>query len=217
MLDPSLVPESPVDRALEAGKRFVRHAEQGIRARDVVQHCRIFGVDRERAADVFDGAVAIAGLRFVVAVDEVRVGDRRMALAVPATYMNESGQAVGPLVRRFGVEPDHLVVVHDELDLPPAELRVKLGGGLAGHNGLRSIKQHVHSDGFARVRIGVGKPQSKEHGADHVLSGFSKRDREQSAVTLEEAADAVELILTDGVEAAMNRYNGRAGGGRDDR
>jgi PTH1 family peptidyl-tRNA hydrolase len=150
-------------------------------------------------------------------VDEVRVGDRRMALAVPTTYMNESGQAVGPLVRRFGVEPDHLVVVHDELDLPPAELRVKLGGGLAGHNGLRSIKQHVHTDGFARVRIGVGKPQSKEHGADHVLSGFSKRDREQLPVTLEQAADAVELILTDGVEAAMNRYNGRSGGGQDDR
>ena len=150
-------------------------------------------------------------------VDEVRVADRRMALAVPTTYMNESGQAVAPLVRRFGVEPDHLVIVHDELDLPPADLRVKLGGGLAGHNGLRSIKQHVHTDGFARIRIGVGKPQSKEHGANHVLSGFSKRDREQIAVTLEEAADAVELILTDGVEAAMNRYNGRAGGGQDDR
>jgi PTH1 family peptidyl-tRNA hydrolase len=134
-----------------------------------------------------------------------------MALAIPTTYMNDSGQAAAPLARRFGVEPDRLVVVHDELDLPTAELRVKLGGGLAGHNGLRSIKQHLHTDAFARVRIGVGKPQSKEHGANHVLSGFSKRDREQVAVTLEEAADAVELILTDGVEAAMNRYNRRAG------
>jgi len=149
-------------------------------------------------------------------VDEVRVGNRRMALAVPTTFMNDSGQAVAPLVRRFGVEPDHLVVVHDELDLPTAELRVKLGGGLAGHNGLRSVKQHLHDDGFARVRIGVGKPQSKEHGANHVLSGFSKRDREQIAVTLEAAADAVELILSDGVEAAMNRYNGRSVAGTDD-
>jgi peptidyl-tRNA hydrolase, PTH1 family len=149
-------------------------------------------------------------------VDEVRVGDRRIALAVPTTFMNDSGQAVGPLVRRFGVEPDHLVVVHDELDLPTAELRVKLGGGLAGHNGLRSVKQHLHDDGFARVRIGVGKPQSKEHGANHVLSGFSKSDREQIAVTLEDAADAVELILTDGVEAAMNRYNRRSVAGTDD-
>lgn len=149
-------------------------------------------------------------------VDEVRVGGKRMALAVPTTYMNDSGQAVAPLVRRFGVEPDHLVVVHDELDLPTAELRVKLGGGLAGHNGLRSIKQHLHDDAFVRVRIGVGKPASKERGANHVLSGFSKRDREQIAVTLEEAADAVEMILAEGVDAAMNRYNGRTAAGTGD-
>ena len=142
-------------------------------------------------------------------VDEVRVGGKRLALAVPITYMNDSGQAVAPLVRRFGVTPEQLVIVHDELDLEPAVLRVKVGGGLAGHNGLRSIKQHLHDDSFVRVRIGVGKPSSKEQGADHVLSRFGKRDREQMAVTIEEAADAVELILTDGVDAAMNRYNGR--------
>ena len=88
-------------------------------------------------------------------------------------------------------------------------LRVKVGGGLAGHNGLRSIKQHLHNDAFLRVRIGVGKPSSKEQGADHVLSRFSKRDREQMAVTIEEAADAVELIVAEGVDAAMNRYNAR--------
>jgi len=147
-------------------------------------------------------------------VDEVRVNGKRMALAIPITYMNDSGQAVAPLARRFGVEPDHLVVVHDELDLPAAELRIKLGGGLAGHNGLRSIKQHLHDDSFVRVRIGVGKPNSKEQGADHVLSRFGKRDREQMAVTVQEAADAVEVILNDGVDAAMNRYNGRENLGR---
>jgi PTH1 family peptidyl-tRNA hydrolase len=142
-------------------------------------------------------------------VDEVRVGEKRLALAVPTTYMNDSGQAVAPLVRRFGVTPEHLVIVHDELDLEPAVLRVKVGGGLAGHNGLRSIKQHLHDDSFVRVRIGVGKPGSKEQGADHVLSRFGKRDRQQIAVTVEEAADAVETILTDGADVAMNRYNGR--------
>ena len=142
-------------------------------------------------------------------VDEVRVAGKRMALALPTTYMNDSGQAVAPLVRRFGVGPEHLVIVHDELDLEPAVLRVKVGGGLAGHNGLRSIKQHLHDDSFVRVRLGVGKPASKEQGADHVLSRFGKRDREQMAVTIEEAADAVELILHDGVDAAMNQYNGR--------
>ena len=140
--------------------------------------------------------------------DDVRFDGKRVALAIPLTYMNDSGEAVARLVRRYGVELDQIVIVHDELDLPPAVLRVKVGGGLAGHNGLRSIKQHLHADDFVRVRIGVGKPPSKERGADHVLSRMSKRDREAMDVTIEEAADAVECILTDGVDVAMNRYNG---------
>jgi PTH1 family peptidyl-tRNA hydrolase len=140
-------------------------------------------------------------------VDDVRVDGRRLALAVPITYMNDSGQAVAPLVKKFDVMPEQLVIVHDELDLPPAALRVKVGGGLAGHNGLRSIKQHLHTDEFLRVRIGVGKPPSKERGANHVLSPVSKRDREEMAVTIERAADAVETILRDGVDAAMNTFN----------
>jgi PTH1 family peptidyl-tRNA hydrolase len=142
-------------------------------------------------------------------VDEVTVNGQRLALAVPLTYMNESGQAVTLLARRYGVEPEQLVIVHDELDLPTAVLRVKAGGGLAGHNGLRSIKSHLHTDTFLRVRIGVDKPRSKEVGADHVLDRFSKRDRKEIDVTIEHAADAVELILAEGVDAAMNRYNTR--------
>jgi PTH1 family peptidyl-tRNA hydrolase len=142
-------------------------------------------------------------------VDEVRIDGKRVALAVPLTYMNDSGQAVAALMRRFGVETPRLVIVHDELDLPPATLKVKAGGGLAGHNGLRSIKSHVHADDFLRVRIGVGKPPSKERGADHVLNRFSKRERTEIDVTLEDAADAVEVIAADGVDAAMNRYNTR--------
>ena len=149
------------------------------------------------------------GRRENALVDEVRIGGRRVALAVPLTYMNDSGRAVGSLVRRYDVEPDALVIVHDELDLPPAVLKVKEGGGLAGHNGLRSIKQHLKTDEFLRVRIGVGKPVSKEQGADHVLNRFSKRERAEIEVTIEEAADAVETILTDGVAAAMTRYNTR--------
>ncbi len=140
--------------------------------------------------------------------DEVNVGGHRVALAIPTTWMNDSGESVRLLVRRYGVTPEQLVVVHDELDLPVAALRVKEGGGLAGHNGLRSIKSHLHSDAFRRVRIGVGKPSSKEQGADHVLSRFSKRERAEIDTTLELAADAVELITSDGVEAAMNRFNG---------
>lgn len=140
---------------------------------------------------------------------EVRVGDRRVALAVPLTYMNDSGNAVRPLVRRYGVDPAQLVVVHDELDLPTARLQVKSGGGLAGHNGLRSIVSHLHTDAFQRVRIGVGKPVSKERGADHVLRRFSKRERIEIDVTIEGAADAVETIVREGVEVAMNRFNTR--------
>jgi len=143
-------------------------------------------------------------------VDEVRIGSKRVALAEPTTYMNLSGEAVAPLVRRYGIDDGHrLVIVHDELDLPTGVVRVKFGGGLAGHNGLRSIKSHLHSDGFVRVRIGVGRPPTKDAGADHVLRKVSKGDRDALAIAVEEAADAVELILTDGVDAAMNRVNAK--------
>jgi peptidyl-tRNA hydrolase, PTH1 family len=140
-------------------------------------------------------------------VDEVTVGGKRLALAIPLTYMNDSGDAVRALVRRYGVEPQQLVVVHDELDLPVGAFKLKEGGGLAGHNGLRSIKAHLHTDDFLRVRIGVGKPVSKERGADHVLSKFAKRERAEVDVVLETAADAVEAIAADGIDAAMNRYH----------
>ncbi len=140
-------------------------------------------------------------------VDEVRVGESRVAMAIPQTYMNDSGDAVRLLARRYGVTTEQIIVLHDELDLPVAAMRIKEGGGLAGHNGLRSIKSHMHSDAFLRVRIGVGKPTNSAQGADHVLDRFSKRDRTQIDVTLELAADAVEAIVLDGVEAAMNRFN----------
>ena len=140
-------------------------------------------------------------------VDEVRVGESRVAMAIPQTYMNDSGDAVRLLARRYGVTTEQIIVLHDELDLPVAAMRIKEGGGLAGHNGLRSIKSHMHSDAFLRVRIGVGKPTNSAQGADHVLDRFSKRDRTQIDVPLELAADAVEAIVSDGVEAAMNRFN----------
>jgi PTH1 family peptidyl-tRNA hydrolase len=139
--------------------------------------------------------------------DQVRIGDQLVALAVPLTYMNDSAAAVVALARRYGVEPHQVVIVHDELDLPVAALKVKVGGGLAGHNGLRSVKSHLHSDEFVRVRIGVGKPVSKEHGVDHVLKRFSKRERAEIDVTLEQAADAVETIVREGADVAMNRFN----------
>jgi PTH1 family peptidyl-tRNA hydrolase len=142
---------------------------------------------------------------------EVRIGDARVALAFPQTFMNLSGEAVAQLVKRHGIaDPGRIVIVQDELDLPVGTLKLKKGGGLAGHNGLRSIKAHLHTDEFLRVRIGVGKPASKEHGADHVLKRVGKRERTELDVVVQEAADAVELIVSDGIDAAMNRVNTRS-------
>ena len=143
-------------------------------------------------------------------VDEVRIDGRLVALAFPQTYMNLSGESVALLVRRHGVDDPHkVVVVHDELDLPLGRVKLKVGGGLAGHNGLKSIKAHLHTDDFVRVRIGVDKPPGKKQGADHVLTRPGKKDREELEIAVQEAADAVEAILTDGPEAAMNRFNQR--------
>ena len=112
-------------------------------------------------------------------VAEARLAGKQVVLAFPTTYMNESGQAVGALMRRHRVvEPAQLIIIHDELDLEPGVMKLKVGGGLAGHNGLKSITQHLHTQDYIRVRIGVGKPRSKELGADHVLSKVNKADRE---------------------------------------
>jgi PTH1 family peptidyl-tRNA hydrolase len=141
---------------------------------------------------------------------EGRVDGRRLALGLPETFMNDSGLAVRALLRRYcAAEVSRLVVVHDELDLAPGVVRVKSGGGTAGHNGLRSIEAHLHSLDFLRVRIGIGKPPGRAEGADHVLSRPSRADRELLQVAVELAADAVELLLSAGVEVAMNEVNGR--------
>lgn len=142
-------------------------------------------------------------------VDEVRISGRRVALAQPQTYMNESGASAQLLVRRFGIENiERVIVVHDELDLPLGRMKVKGGGGLAGHNGLRSLRDHLHSTDFERVRIGVGKPVTKEHGADHVLRKVNRADREILAEMAVLGADAVETMVGRGLEAAMAEFNG---------
>jgi PTH1 family peptidyl-tRNA hydrolase len=157
----------------------------------------------DRAAEKFKAG------RDKALVADARVGGRRVVLALPTTYMNDSGIAVGALMRRHKVEDlTQLIVVHDELDLPPGVVRVKVGGGLAGNNGLRSITQHLKTQDYVRVRIGIGKPPSKERGADHVLSRLPKAERELLDIAIVTAADAVEMLLADGPEAAMTRFNG---------
>lgn len=144
-------------------------------------------------------------------VCDIRLGSGRVVLAVPTTFMNESGRAAAALVRRCGIDDlSRLVVVHDELDLEPGRMKVKLGGGLASHNGLRSIHDHLHSADFVRVRLGVGKPPGGPgRGADWVLSKVRGKAREDLDVMVSEAADAVECIAADGVDAAMQRCNQR--------
>jgi peptidyl-tRNA hydrolase, PTH1 family len=144
-------------------------------------------------------------------LDTVRIGSpaQQVVLAFPQTYMNDSGRALKQLTRRYEIDdPGRIVVVHDELDLPLARLRVKEGGGLAGHNGLRSIADHLRTHDFLRVRIGIGKPPGgKEQGADHVLKRPSKADKTELEIAVQEAADAVEMILSEGVDQAMNKFN----------
>lgn len=172
------------------------------------------GTRHNVGAEVIDLLVERAGGRLrkskdLARVDEVRMSNRRVALAIPETFMNLSGEAVRPLARRFGIEDlSQLVIVHDELDLAPGTVRVKFAGGLAGHNGLRSVKNHMKTADFVRVRLGVGRP-SHDNIADYVLKRPGKADRAELDSAVEVAADAVEMILTDGVDAAMGQFNGR--------
>jgi PTH1 family peptidyl-tRNA hydrolase len=140
---------------------------------------------------------------------EVRMDGRLLALAFPQTYVNLSGESVGRLVRRYGIsdELSRLVVIHDELDLPVGRIKVKDGGGTAGHNGLESIRNHLHTGAFVRVRIGIGRPPGRQMGADYVLRRPGKAERIDLDVAVEKAADAVLCILDEGVEWAMNRFN----------
>ncbi len=141
-------------------------------------------------------------------VADGRIGDARVVLAYPQTFMNLSGESVRPLVARYGItDPSRVVVVHDELDLPVGRLKLKLGGGLAGNNGLKSIKAHLDSPDFVRIRVGIGRPPGTQSGADFVLRKPGKAERVELDVTVQLAADAVESILSNGLERAMNVVN----------
>src|SRR5205823_1234392 len=125
----------------------------------------------------------------------------------PTTVMNASGAAVSELARYYKVAPRDVVIVHDELDLPVAQLKVKRGGGDAGHNGLKDITKAIGTNEYARVRIGIGKPPGRKEGVDHVLQGFSKKDQPTIDVAVEQAADAALTVVNDGVEAAQQRFH----------
>jgi PTH1 family peptidyl-tRNA hydrolase len=138
---------------------------------------------------------------------ETRLDDLRLALLKPETYMNESGRSLGAAARFFKVEPADLLVVHDDVDLEPARLQARLGGGLAGHNGLRSIAEALGSQDFLRLRIGVGRPGrgDRRSVADYVLSPFEADEDVEALVA--RSADAVETLAREGLEQAQSRYN----------
>lgn len=149
--------------------------------------------------------------RAVATAAESRIGSpgasQRVVLAEPASFMNDSGGPVSALMDFYDVQPDQLVVVHDELDLPFGTLRLKLGGGDNGHNGLRSIRRSIGTGDFYRVRLGVGRPPGRQDPADFVLRDFASAEREDAGVMVSRGADAVEVLVLDGLERAQNAFN----------
>ncbi|WP_242640308.1 aminoacyl-tRNA hydrolase [Rhodococcoides fascians] len=140
---------------------------------------------------------------------QARLGRRSVVVAKPRTFMNLSGQPVAALARFFSIDAANIVVLHDELDIDFGALRLKLGGGEGGHNGLRSISQHLSTKDYLRVRVGVGRPPGRMDPASFVLKPFSAAERKDLGVVVEEAADAAELLLSAGLEAAQNRVHPR--------
>jgi peptidyl-tRNA hydrolase, PTH1 family len=142
-------------------------------------------------------------------VAEATVAGRRVVLARPISYMNESGGPVGRLIRWYKSPPTALVVVHDEIDISFGEVRIKVGGGTAGHNGLGSLVSHLGTKDFVRLRVGVGRPRGRSGAAGHVLDGFSAAERKELPDLLARSADATERLIEAGVERAMNEVNTR--------
>jgi PTH1 family peptidyl-tRNA hydrolase len=149
--------------------------------------------------------------RFVpIEVAEIRVDGERVWLARSHRYMNEAGPTYASIARKHDVPPERVIAVHDEIDLPFGAMRLKLGGGTAGHNGLKSLQQALRTPEFLRVRLGVGRPPGRQDPADFVLQPFAKRDEADAAILVDDGADAVRALIVDGLQAAQDRFN-RAG------
>ena len=131
----------------------------------------------------------------------------RVVLARARSYMNESGGAVSTLAKFYKVPPERIIAVHDELDIPYGALRIKLGGGDNGHNGLRSMRSSLGTGDFYRVRVGIGRPPGRQDPADFVLSNYSATERKELEINVVEAADAVESLVADGLEKTQQRFN----------
>jgi PTH1 family peptidyl-tRNA hydrolase len=153
--------------------------------------------------------ISINRVRFQALTAACELGGQRALLMKPQTYMNLSGDAVQPAAAFYKVPAEHVLVVSDDVSLPTGKLRIRASGSAGGHNGLKSIIARLGTDAFPRVKIGVGAPPNEDYDlADWVLSGFHGQDADLIAAATERAADALEAILSEGVERAMNRFNG---------
>lgn len=140
---------------------------------------------------------------------EARIGAEKVLLVKPQTYMNNSGECAGPLMRWYGLEPEDVIAAHDDMDLPPGMVRIRRKGSAGGHNGIKSLIAHIGSENFGRVRIGVGRPLPGQSVIKHVLAPFSEEDLPKIRAAVEYLLPAVECIVSEGYDAAMNKYNPR--------
>ncbi len=164
-------------------------------------------------AVVADQLAGAAGARFrkarFVPVDlaEITIDGQRVWLAKSLRFMNESGPSYASTAKKHDVSPDHVIAVHDEIDIPFGAMKIKIGGSSAGHNGLRSLQQALRSPDFLRVRVGVGRPPGRQDPADFVLDPFAKREEADVAILVDAAADAVRSLIVDGLAAAQDQHN----------
>lgn len=155
--------------------------------------------------------VKLKKARFMPAMTaEIRVGEELVIVATTTRYMNESGPSFAGLARKHGIEPERIVAVYDEIEIPAGELRVKLGGGSAGHNGVRSLTQALKTPDYHRVRVGVGRPPGRQDPAAFVLEPIPKRLEPEVTGWVERAADAVRSLIADGLALTQDRFNRNA-------
>lgn len=162
------------------------------------------------AEAIADGAYNFAPFKaskFKAEITEKTINGQKIILMKPQTYMNESGQSVGAAARFYKIPPENIIVLHDELDLKPGELRIKKGGGNAGHNGLKSIQAHLSTPDFWRIRMGIGHPGEKHLVSNYVLSDFAKADQVWLEQMIDFTADIYAKIIENGVESVMKEIN----------
>jgi len=145
--------------------------------------------------------------KFDAKIGETRIGVEKVLLVKPQTYMNESGQAIGPLMNFYKLDAEDLIVVHDDMDIPAGTIRIRKKGSAGGHNGIKSVLAHVGDEHFARVRIGIGRPLPGWTVVNHVLAPFVPEDVPKIDEAIKYLVPAVECIVTDDVDKAMNQYN----------